>query len=65
VHHSEADGDIWYCRSMHGIFEALSQAGEWEGIETYWHIDDALQSHFRGHPAPSAATRKSAIYVKS
>jgi len=50
---------------MHGIFEALSQAGEWEGIETYWHIDDALQSHFRGHPAPSAATRKSAIYVKS
>jgi len=26
------------------------QAGEWERVETYWHIGDALQTHFRGHP---------------
>jgi len=26
------------------------KAGEWEKVETYWHIGDALQSHFKGHP---------------
>ena len=26
------------------------QAGEWGRVETYWHIGDALQTHFRGHP---------------
>ena len=26
------------------------QAGEWEKVETYWHIGDALQIHFHGHP---------------
>ena len=26
------------------------QAGEWGKVETYWHIGDALQTHFRGHP---------------
>ena len=26
------------------------QAGESGKIETYWHIGDALQDHFRGHP---------------
>ena len=26
------------------------QASEWGKVETYWHIGDALQTHFRGHP---------------
>ena len=26
------------------------QAGEREKADTYWHIGDALQIHFRGHP---------------
>ena len=25
-------------------------AGEWEKVETYWHIGNALQSHFKGQP---------------
>jgi len=26
------------------------RAGEWEKVEAYWHIGDALQTHFRGNP---------------
>ena len=26
------------------------RTGEWARVETYWHVGDALQSHFRDHP---------------